>query len=398
MSQLTLCKPVPQQHRELIADLTGKSFTSTSYWNWLAYCRDGYLDDSHYDWDASTIGVMPDNSLVTHWGIWGYLMRIGSASVRVAGVGAVATDGRFRQCGWMKRTALAGIANATAAGYDLSILFGIDDFYHKYGYVPAWPHQNYYIATARLPLTATTLRLYQFTLRHRRDLAQMYNHYHRHLTGTAVRPTYCRFAPRQCVGYCWRRQGRVAGYIIIDTRNNQFAHIESCGEVEEIFAVLAQLARRYGAKEIRFAELHYNSELARLLRRRHCRQESTYFQSGGAMVRTLNLASALAKLTEELAANLCRSPLAGWQGTLVIADPRTAVALEITAGQIQLREHGDSRHRICGGEEIARLLLGSDQPEEIVAAANFELQGDARQLLPILFPQRHPLLGRWDWF
>jgi hypothetical protein len=44
------------------------------------------------------------------------------------------------------------------------------------------------------------------------------------------------------------------------------------------------------------------------------------------------------------------------------------------------------------------LLIGADDPAEIVSAANMRLSGDARALLPILFPAQHPMLRQLDHF
>jgi hypothetical protein len=53
---------------------------------------------------------------------------------------------------------------------------------------------------------------------------------------------------------------------------------------------------------------------------------------------------------------------------------------------------------IRGDDHVAQLLIGTDDPAETVAAANMRLSGDARALLPILFPAQHPMLRQLDHF
>jgi hypothetical protein len=43
-----------------------------------------------------------------------------------------------------------------------------------------------------------------------------------------------------------------------------------------------------------------------------------------------------------------------------------------------------------GGEAVAQLLIRTDDPDEIVASASFQLTGDAWHLLPVLFPGQNP--------
>ena len=102
--RLELIAPDKRKHLEPILELTGKCFGH--YYEWIRYGRLGYIGSTHYDWDASRIGLI-DGRVVTHWGVWGYTMRIGRARVRVGGIGAVATDGEFRKFGLMARTARA---------------------------------------------------------------------------------------------------------------------------------------------------------------------------------------------------------------------------------------------------------------------------------------------------
>jgi len=39
----------------------------------------------------------------------------------------------------MAKTVAATIEAMSQVGYDMTVLFGIPDFYHRFGYVRAWP-------------------------------------------------------------------------------------------------------------------------------------------------------------------------------------------------------------------------------------------------------------------
>ena len=115
------------------------------------------------------------------------------------------------------------------------------------------------------------------------------------------------------------------------------------------------------------------------------------------MIRTLSLTGTLHKLCGELALRLHQSAWAEWKGHLSISDPRETVYLKIDAG-VEVGKQVKTEHFIHGGEEIAQLLIGSDEPQAIIAANKMQLGGQAKQLAEVMFPSRHPMLPVWDWF
>ena len=57
---------------------------------------------------------------------------------------------------------------------------------------------------------------------------------------------------------------------------------------------------------------------------------------------------------------------------------------------------GTATAAIRGGEEIAQLLIGSDDPIEIARAAGTKLSREARMLAAILLPAQHPMICLGD--
>jgi len=73
--------PGPREHGEQVFDLFAKTFSQPGYFKMLRRAREQYIGGSHYDWNASRIGVIGDQ-VITHFGVWDYQMRIGSARVK----------------------------------------------------------------------------------------------------------------------------------------------------------------------------------------------------------------------------------------------------------------------------------------------------------------------------
>ena len=417
---LTIIAPDPRIHKDAVYDLVCCTFEN--YNSFMTIVRGGYIEDSHYDWSASRIGLCLDEQsaegkgkngrqkIATHFGIWNYQMRIGTARVRIGGVGAVATDAQCRHRGYMDQTARASIGAMRELGYDFSILFGINDFYHRFGFTRAWSDTTYFLPLADLPAPAAKgtkkLALHTFPEPMRPDLMKLFNAHNAGLTGTAVRPTYQHANIRGLRrGYQWNIGGAkspVRGYIVVMAQSPRLRVIETVGATADICQAVRQVAGELNSPELSFDHLPYDSALARQLRRGNCRRDTYYFKNGAALIRTINLPQALTKISRELARRLAQSPLAHWRGQLLIADPRAAALLTITGGQIKVvpstTRKIPTKHTIRGGDAIAQLLLGTTDPREIAATYNLRVTGDARQLLPILFPDQHPTLHEIDKF
>ncbi|MCY2928990.1 MAG: hypothetical protein NTV86_05750 [Planctomycetota bacterium] len=282
----------------------------------------------------------------------------------------------------------------------MSILFGRENFYELFGYVPAWPNLVYTVSVPRLPVDPPAGRVRQFHGSTRPDLADAYNRHNATRTGTAVRPTVTAPWTAGRVGLLWTdARGAAEGYVVIEGGGDAINVVDFAGQAEQVLRVVARHARAGGVKEVRFPELHAADPLAGRLRRHFCRETFTWSRSGGAMALCLNLHSTLTKMAGELAHRLRRSDLAGWRGQLLIAGPREQVMLRIASGKVSAHPAvGSAPNAIRGGHEIVQLLLGVADPDEIVSAASLRLSGQAHRLLGTLFPNQHCRLGAWDRF
>ena len=397
--QLRIVAPDPVKDAEPLFDLFAKVFADMlGYYDGLRIARETYFRNSPYDWSTARIGLIGEQ-IVTHFGVLGYDMRIGTARVRVAGGGGVATHGDYRKRGLMDSTARAALAAMREQGYDMTMLFGIPDFYHRFGYVRAWPHQTIFVAASDLPRERPAAAVRRFKPRPRQDLRALHNRHYAAATGSAVRPFYRKgYAwTKPLDGYLWTgRNGKPGGYVIVQREGGRLWCYEYCGGAEQALRVLAMLARRWDCEEARFETIPLHTELVKRLLRGNCRTETRHRRSGGPMVRMINLHTTLAKMSRELGRRLRASPLADWRGDLLVADPRDEVLLRIASGQVKVGEPRPTRHAIRGGEAIAQLVLGTDRPREVIEGGGIRLSGDARWLVEALFPRQWPELSALD--
>ena len=84
-------------------------------------------------------------------------MRLSGAWVRMGGIANVVVQSQHRGKGYASRLMREAVSYMERERYAVSILFGIPDFYHRFGYVPVTPEYSVSVAVRDVErLTATT--------------------------------------------------------------------------------------------------------------------------------------------------------------------------------------------------------------------------------------------------
>jgi predicted N-acetyltransferase YhbS len=398
-SELQISAPNRERDSPELIDLLCKTYSAgPGYWNAERAVRKGYLVNSNYDWAASRIGRW-GNEIVTHFGVWNFQMRVGHARVRVAGIGAVATHDHYRKRGLLRQTANDALAALSGSDYAISLLFGIPNFYEQFGYRRAWTWLNVTIETDQILAKTIPGRLERSRSAVREDLATLYNRENADLTGTVVRPAFPSGNPfAESDVYLWKQGRTVKGFVFVGGTETTLDVRSWAGDPETILAVTKRLAAARRVRTVQFRWVHYQSQLSQFLRRQNCTFKSDYRASGGPMVRMLSLQRFAMRLRPELEDRLKRSHYCSWQGDLRIDDGQEAVTLRVSNGRIEVARAKPGRNSISGTESIVQLMLGTDDPEETIAAGRIRLRGEAKNLAPVLFPNEHPAISHWDRF
>ncbi len=435
MSELRIMAPDPAIHREQIIELIAKTFEG--YWMMRQQCLDGYIDNSSYDWSNSRVGVVGD-TVVSHFGVFDFAIRLAPGPVgmrgkpgqtdnpevvlRLACIGAVATHQDYRGHGYMARVASSCVDDLETSGYDLSLLFGIRNFYHRFGYVRAWAEPTWEVhwkqlAPGRTPSRELVIEPFEGPV----DLlAASYNRANRGVSGTVVRPSYHRNRnPKNwrinTVRYTGKGARKSPEYVVTRVDGDALVCVDSAGEPAKTLEALAVLAERERAQTVRFPGLPFHSALAEELRQTTCSLSENYTADGGAMVRTVNLGSALDKLAPVLSARIARSAYSLFRGDLIVQDERDELLVHVDSGRVTVEStdsHSSSSgrdrrmlsaprptpHLVRANDFLARLLLGVGDPDETGRNAGFETQGEGRELMSVLFPDLRPSIVPWDHF
>jgi len=395
--------PNPEKHLRLMGQLAADAFSGGLYVN--AFC-DNYIGNSHYDWNVSRL-VLDGDKLVHHWGVWGYQMRLETIQLKVGGIGAVVTHPDYRKQNLMHRAAQDSFEAMKRDGYDLSILRG--RHYVKMGYARAWNYVTYYVKPDELPAPGTVPPYQSLTPGRVPEMDALYNREYAPYTATAVRPTY-RNRHSEDIGvyawcedmgvYAWREdKGRLDGYVRAlpsEDDPKTFLCLEACGDPKQGLAVMKELFAKSACEKLGFFTLPHLHPILQILRQGAVIVENRYFDISGWRVKIINLSSTLEKIRPLLEQRLERSLFSGWRGTLGLDTGEQKTCLRLDAGAVSVTTDAPGENRLTGGPGIARLLIGSDEPGEIIRQENVTCTGIAAQLAAVLFPDLHPMMSHWD--
>src|SRR5688500_988060 len=101
--------------------------------------------------------LMVGGEAVSHLWVQHLRMRVGSAVVRMGGIAGVGTERAHRMKGLSRRVMENSTRWMEAEGFDCATLFGIRDFYDKFGYAPCMLVPRFEVRTRDAERAAASL-------------------------------------------------------------------------------------------------------------------------------------------------------------------------------------------------------------------------------------------------
>jgi hypothetical protein len=380
------------------------------------------------------------------------LMRIGAAVVRMDGIGGVGTEEEFRNRGYSRRVMETAVQQMQRGDAALSTLFGIQDFYQKFGYETTGPEYSVILPLVDAsPARHSLPRGWQFRPLTGDDMPAVMRLYHantRRATGALVRhdagddPSETeRLAAvnpdsRKIGLRAWNRlstiavePGEDACRVLVDASGGIAAyawfganwwmgvrrrdlpgafHIAE-GPARDAEAADALLAAcRIWANEVDSdcesvaLAIPPEGPVAWAAAYEGAQIVAAYTRGGDFMGRVLDVGRLLRQLQPELAARVrsARLPLAlRAPGRLTIRTDVGEAAIVITGDDV-LVDDGASDGLVVELPQaaLARLCLGGFDPADVLARLPNQPGQEAAALLRLLFPRRMPHIYQVDRF
>lgn len=347
-------------------------------------------------------------------------LRIGRAVVRMDGIADVKTAEEHRYRGFARRVLTRAMQRMEEGDASLTMLYGITDFYPKFGYTTVGPEST--IALTPLDEAPDLLHGYQVRPFEENDLPAMqrlYDQLTARSVGAAIRPrdgypwtalletpaggasTNCRVIVESgstVVAYVWR--GENLRFVRAHSRYNPDDLV--LGEVVAVEPSAADVAltvaRRWAAEEserrgrdcgrVLFFTPHQGPVAAAAMQIPSTLSRG-YGPDGGWMARVLSTRRLLSSLQPELCVRLAEARN-HFHGDLQILTETGDVTLHIDGDRVEASAPSNREVLVCRLPQttLARLALGSYPPDDLLARLPDPPEGTAAELLQMMFPPR----------
>jgi predicted acetyltransferase len=247
-----------------------------------------------------------------------FQQQIGTSLVRMAGLADVGTHNEHRFKGYSRQVMINYLRWCRQAGYDVVMLYGISGFYPKFGWAESFPAITHSILVRDAELALPSkIRFVDFDeAKHLRAVLKMYHANNAGRTGPTLREEGKwhlfrkgnPWGPRPVVKVGLDAAGKPVCYFAYDAAPNVDASIlEACYASPAAFGSLlretAALAWNSRVEKVNF-QMPEDDAFMGFCRQFGMRKEVHYRRDGGAMVRMINIPSALAKAGPVLAARI----------------------------------------------------------------------------------------------
>jgi predicted acetyltransferase len=295
--------------------------------------------------------------------------------------------------------------------YDCSMLFGIPNFYPKFGYAVCLPFAKVTIQTRDAELakvdakSCTTRPIAPGDLP---AIVDLYNQRNADRTCTLVRSAeYFKGFNR---GTHWNQpaeaiilldaQGAFAGYAAWD-KSAQAVNVMEVESVDPSFypALLHEFARQAIEKRCDHISLFMPPDhpFAEFMQRYGCEWTIQYMRHSDGMIRLLNQDSLFEKIVLELQRRTARVRVAA--GALTFETDLGATTINLHEGVVRVTPGTQSDQVIkLPQDKLAQLVVGYRSASDLLTDPAIQACGDARPLLDTLFPKCQPHVWMPDYF
>ena len=340
--------------------------------------------------------------------------RIGRAVVHMGGIGGVHTERKHRMKGYSRRVMEYSNQYMLKRGYDVSLLFGIPDFYQKFGFACCLPVYRLTLPT-RLAEGARGSGSGGLKVRRARKadfprIRTLYNRHYARRTATVVRPaSWTGFR----MGSAWGTKtitlvvtdgrGSILSYAGFDERVDAVTVFEVAGAPRTYPALLGALARE--AVRRRVENLTFlippDDPFTVYTRRFGGHLRVTCHPSGGGMLRVINLPTLMEKLTPELTARLQGSARATERNRFLLKTDIGAARVTVGGGRLRASpaaRAGKSPVVRIPQDRLSQLLFGFRTVTDVAREPGVRIPAGLVDLLDVLFPLHWAHVCRPDYF
>jgi len=332
-------------------------------------------------------------------------IRIGEARLKMGGFGWIAVGDTFRKQGVATLLIEDALAYMRSHKYHVSLLFGVVDLYHRFGFVTMLSD---YVTSVDV-LEAETAEHQPYRVRPGKPgdigaIHKLHNRDEANIACSIVRSTahitnqWERWKPVQVLT---DNKGKVCAYFLPRATPNELlieelgiAGHDTCGA---LLHACARLALEHHAPRIRFAAPPSHPFLQYLLRY-ESRYEMHVKRNRGGMMALVDLGETLESMIPEWESQLARSALFRERAEITLLVEKKPYRVRATRGAMDVTPQSGENKVSFSHAEFIQLLCGYRYLDEVLITRRRLLTQTGRALLEVLFPKRTPFVWPVDHF
>ena len=344
-----------------------------------------------------------DEQDVSRLWIHEYQMRFGTARLKLGGIAGVGTNEEHRNKGYSRRIMQDSTAFMTENGFDVAMLFGIPDFYPKFGYATALPETWMELDTEDVQAAVSTYRVRKFETGDVPTILALHAANNAERTGTPLRDEarWKEFKMGSNFGIdadpfvVLNEAGEVIGYFVCDQTEDKCIlcdiGLQNRTIFETIVRFLGDRAERVGAAQIE-CSMPADHPFAIFCRRYGCRTNTHNPKNRGGMMRIINQSSTVKRIAGELEKRLRRSAhLSQWSGKILISTELGQDCLGIDRGRVvHTSSKANAFHLEIPQDKLIQLMMGRRSIEDLAIDPDVSVTGGIIPVLGTLFPLGYP--------
>lgn len=332
-----------------------------------------------------------------------YQMRFGAARLKLGGIAGVGTNEEHRNKGYSRHVMEDSTTFMTENEFDVAMLFGIPDFYPKFGYATALPETWMELDTEEAQAAVSTYQIRKFEVGDVPKILSLYAANNAERTGTPLRDETrwkgfkmgSNFGIDAAPFVVLSNAGEVIGYFVCDDTEENCILCDIGFQNRRIFETIVRFlgdrAKRIDAAQIE-CSMPADHPFAIFCRRYGCRTNTQNPKNRGGMMRIINQSSTLKGITGELEKRLRRSAhLSQWSGKILISTDLGQDCLGIDRGRVTYTSSkANAFHLEIPQDKLIQLMMGRRSIEDLAIEADVSVTGGIIPILQTLFPLDYP--------
>ncbi|MEM2930892.1 MAG: GNAT family N-acetyltransferase [Thermoproteota archaeon] len=336
-------------------------------------------------------------------------VKVGKTYLKMGGIGGVGTLEEHRMKGYSRKVMEFSIEYMARNGYDVSMLFGIPDYYIRWGYASTLPNCKITIPLRNAERAKPGLHARPMFKEDAGTVLDIYESMNKHRTGPLKRHRgeWVRFRN----GSWWGvpvdgtvfedESGKIVAYCATDRwpRVMRITEVgaEDISLYEHVLRYTCDAAFKKRATELEIY-VPFDHPFAELCKSLGCAISIDYPYASDGMGRIINLKSTFEKLVPALEERLKEACAKSLPSQISFKTDIGLITLEVSDSSISLSEAASANRVELPQWVLMQLILGYRHPKNVLVDQAVKHEGRVEKTLEILFPAGNPHIWHSDRF